>query len=63
MERLFRAGASQKRGGTEAEAHDTGAGTIGRSREKTMTGTEQDERILRWIAVSLGYRLECRWLD
>ena len=28
-----------------------------------MTSAEQDERILRWIAVSLGYRLECQWLD
>ena len=28
-----------------------------------MTCVEQDERILRWIAVSLGYRLECQWLD
>ena len=28
-----------------------------------MTGVEQDERILRWIAVSLGYRLECQQID
>lgn len=41
-------GRKQRRAGAEAD----------RSREKAMTGAEQDEHILRWIAVSLGYRLE-----